>query len=93
MTYINQIFLIPHMEIVDHRGLVQMSELRHIICLVEFGRVYFINGLGIDFSLLRSCQQSQQVQWSLQTSYTLVVTLYKQAASTKLLDYPSSHER
>lgn len=70
-----------------------MSELRHIICLVELGRVYFINGLGIDLSLLRCCQQSQQVQWSLQASYTLVVALYKQATSTKLLDYPSSHKR
>ncbi len=77
----------------DHGGFVQVSELCHIVCLVELGGIHFINGLGIDLSLLRGCQLSQQVQLNFETSYALVVTLHKQAASAKLFDHPSSHER
>ena len=61
-THVNQICLISHVEIVDHRGLIQVRELCHIVCLVELGRIDFINGLGIDFSLLDCRQQSPQVQ-------------------------------
>lgn len=61
MTYIDQICLISHVEIVDHRGLVQVSELRHIVCFVELGGIYFIDGLGIDLSLLSHCQHRNKL--------------------------------
>lgn len=93
MTYIDQVGLVSHMDIMDHRGFVQVSELCHIVCLVELGRVYFINGLRIDLSLLNYCQQCQQVPLQIRLSYAPVVTLHKQTAITELLDYPSPHER
>ena len=93
MTYIDQICLVSHLEIMDHRGLIQMSEFCHIVCLVELGRIYFIDGLGIDLPLLSFCQQSKQIQLNFQPSYAAVIALHKQTASRKLLDYPSSHER
>ena len=61
MTYIDQICLISHMEIVDHRGLVQVSELCHIVCLIKLGRIHFIDSLRIDLSLLRYGQLSKQL--------------------------------
>ena len=80
------------MEIMDHRGLVQMSELCHIVCLVELGGIYFIDGLGVDLSLLHDCQRPA-IQKTFQISYALVVTLHKQTASVELLDHPSPHKR
>lgn len=81
------------MEVMDHRGFIQVSELGHIVCLVELGRIYFVDGLGIDLSLLSCRQQSQPVQLDFQPSYAPVVTLHKQTAFMKLFDYPSSYER
>ena len=53
VTYIDQICLISHVEVMDYRGFIQMSELCHIVCLVELGRVNFIDSLGINLSLLK----------------------------------------
>lgn len=76
MTYIDQICLVSHVEIMDHRGFVQVSELGHIVGLVELGRVHFVNGLGINLSLLKCCQYSQQVRLDFWPSYAPVVTLH-----------------
>ena len=80
------------MEIMDHRGFVQVSELCHIVCLIKFGRIHFVDSLRIDLSLLLHCKLSLQLPWNCKVSYTVVVTLHKQIASMKLLDYPSLHE-
>lgn len=49
---IDQIGLISHMQIVDHRGLVQVRQLGHIIRFVELRRVDLIDAFGIYFPLL-----------------------------------------
>lgn len=53
-TYIDEICFISHMKVVDNRGLVQMCELCHIVCLIEFGWVDFIHHLCIHLSLLHT---------------------------------------
>jgi hypothetical protein len=40
------------MQVVNHRGFVQMGQLRHVVCLVELGRIDFVNLVGIHFPLL-----------------------------------------
>ena len=52
ITYVDQISLVPHVQVVDHRSLIQMGELGHVVCLIEFGRIDFVNALRVDLSLL-----------------------------------------
>jgi hypothetical protein len=51
-TDINQVRLVSGLQIVDHRGFVQMGQFRHIVGLVKLGRVDLVNLVGIHFSLL-----------------------------------------
>jgi hypothetical protein len=51
-TDIDQVGLVSGVQIVDHRGFVQMGQFRHIVCLVKLGRVDLVNLVGIHFSLL-----------------------------------------
>lgn len=41
------------MQIVYDRGLVQMGKFGHIVRLVKFGGVYFVNRIRIYFALLQ----------------------------------------
>lgn len=47
-----QIGLVARVEIMHHRRLVQMSQFGHIVCLIELGRIDFIDALVVDFALL-----------------------------------------
>lgn len=47
MTYVDQISLIPHVEVMHYRWLVQMCELGHVTGLVELGRVDLIDCICI----------------------------------------------
>lgn len=38
-SYINQVCLVPRLQIMHHGGFIEVRELGHIICLVEFGRI------------------------------------------------------
>lgn len=51
-TDIDQVGLVSGMQVVNHRGFVQMGQLRHVVCLVELGRIDFVNLVGIHFPLL-----------------------------------------
>jgi hypothetical protein len=50
-TYIDQVRLVSHMEVVDDRGLVQMRELGHVVGLVELGRIDLVDGVAVDLLL------------------------------------------
>jgi hypothetical protein len=41
------------MQIVDDRSFVKVREFRHIISLVELGRIYLVNAVRADLSLLK----------------------------------------
>jgi len=51
LSYIYEICLVTHVEVVDDRGLVEMCEFSHVVGLVEFGGIDLINGVGIDILL------------------------------------------
>lgn len=53
-TYVDQICLIPHMQVVYYRRFVQVGELGHVSYFVEFGRIDFVNAVTINFPLLFS---------------------------------------
>ena len=46
-----QVGLVSHVEVVDDRGLVQMGEFRHVVGLVELGRIDLVDGVGVDILL------------------------------------------
>ena len=51
-TYIDKVSLISHVQIMYHRGFVQVGEFSHIAGLIEFSRIYFVHCVDIDFALL-----------------------------------------
>jgi hypothetical protein len=50
-TYIDQVRLVSHVEVVDDRGLVQMGEFSHVVGLVELGRIDLVHGIRLDLLL------------------------------------------
>lgn len=51
-TCINEIRLISHVEVVNHRRLIQVRKLRHIIRLVKLRRIDLVNAFYVDLPLL-----------------------------------------
>lgn len=49
-TYVYEISLISRMQVMDHRSLIEMRELGHVVRLVEFGRIDFIDAFRLHFS-------------------------------------------
>ncbi len=52
-TYVYQICLVPYMQVVYDRSLVQMGELGHVIGFIKFSRVDLIHTLSFNLSLLQ----------------------------------------
>jgi hypothetical protein len=50
-TYIYQIGLVAHVQVVDDRGLVQVRELCHVVGLVELGGIDLVGGFRVDLLL------------------------------------------
>ena len=40
MSYVDQFCLVPRPQIVEDRGLVEISEVRHVLTLLKLGRVH-----------------------------------------------------
>lgn len=53
-THVDQVCLVPHMQIVHDRRLVEMSELGHVISFIEFSRVDLVNVFHVDFTALKT---------------------------------------
>ena len=49
---IDQVRLIPHVQIVNNRCFVKMCKFRHIICLVKLRGIDFVDVVGTNLSLL-----------------------------------------
>lgn len=52
LTDIYEISLIPHVQIMHNRCLVEMGQFSHVVGLIEFCGVHFICIFRTDFSLL-----------------------------------------
>ena len=52
-TYVYQIRLISHVQVMDDRCFIQMRKLCHVVCLVKLGRIDFVYALRMHFSLLK----------------------------------------
>lgn len=50
-TYIYEICLVTHMEVVNDRGLVEVCELCHVAGLVEFCGIDWVDGVWVDLLL------------------------------------------
>ncbi|KAF2646480.1 hypothetical protein P280DRAFT_12060 [Massarina eburnea CBS 473.64] len=59
-AYVYQVGLVPHVQIVDDRRLVQMRELGHVVGLVELGRIDLVDRVGLDLVLLAIVALDQQ---------------------------------
>jgi hypothetical protein len=51
LTYIYQIRLVSHVQVVDNRGLVEVGEFCHVVCLVELGRIDLVHSIRLDLLL------------------------------------------
>lgn len=50
-THIDESGVVSILEVVQHRGLVQAGELRHVLHLVELGWVHLLNVILVDLHL------------------------------------------
>ena len=92
VTDIDQIRLISGVEVVDHRSLIQVRKLGHIISLVELGRIDLVDLIGIHFSLLLDMSAPRRNFQILEGSYVAIIALNKQSPSFQLLQHQSPHE-
>jgi len=81
------------MQIVNHRGFVQVRQFSHIICLVELGRVDFVHLVRIDFPLLLGLLTTPLCHHWDEYSYLAIVTLHQQTISLQFLQHQSADER
>jgi hypothetical protein len=51
LTYIYQIRLVSHVQVVDDRGLVEVGEFCHVVGLVELGRIDLVYGIRLHLLL------------------------------------------
>ena len=51
-AYVNQVRLIPHVQVMHDRSFIQVSQLSHVVGLVEFRWIDLVNAFEIDVSLL-----------------------------------------
>lgn len=69
------------MQVMDHGGLVQMREFGHVICLVEFGGIDFVDLVRIDFSLLLGVSATRwgNTLGDSSVTYLAVIALHQQS--------------
>lgn len=59
-TYVDHVGVVSQLEIVEHRGLVEISQIRHVFDFVELGRVALFCLLDLDFTFLNILKERQR---------------------------------
>lgn len=60
-THVNKICLIPCVQIMNHCWLIEVRELRHVIDLVELGRIDLVDIFRINLPLLLRAHYQRRV--------------------------------
>lgn len=89
-TYIDQICLITHVQVMYNRRFIQMCEFGHVVRFVEFCWVDLV-GLVLVYITLLEVLALMFTKFGGST-YTAIVALHKQAVLWQLLHYPSSNK-